>query len=583
MDTDGYCGGGSCEYTSTAPQLAAGVLELIRTLGFKATMIEGRATLEGRDCGPKWRIQFTAYEDQAVFRLQRKRSRLPARPASRPLSSGRMIVGCEPIESVPVRCITVEHPSHMFLAGEGLIPTCNSGKSPMLAGIGLYGLAFDDEPGAEVYAAAATRDQASIMFRDARNMVDRSPELAGLLDVSVYNLAVPETRSFFRAVSSEGKGLDGKRVHMALIDELHRHPTAEVVDQMRKGTKGRRQPLIVEITNSGFDRESVCWHEHEYAARVLEGIAENDTWFAYVCQLDACEACRTDGKDQAQLECPRCDDFRDERVWIKANPNLDVSLPRSYLREMVDEAVGMPSKLNDVLRFNFCVWTQSFSRFFDVEKWQACSAHVPDEDLVGAPCYGGLDLGQSDDLCAWVRAWMLPDGRVAVRGRYWLPESALARFPHRPYEQWQRAGVLEVTEGDITDYDVVEQAVITDAEASAVRELAYDNRFAERMALHFNGHFGDAFAINTPQGYGLNEALRALADMVATGKLCHGGDPVLSWAASNLVVRHGTKGEIRPDKEKAREKIDPVVALVMALSRAILRVEEESPMVTVLG
>ena len=210
-----------------------------------------------------------------------------------------------------------------------------SGKSPMAAGVGLYGLAFDDEAGAEVYAAAVSRDQARIMFSDAVKMVAASPDLAALIDVNVNNLSVRGSNSFFRPVSSEGRGLDGKRVHIALIDELHEHRSDVVVDKMRKGTKGRRQALVLELTNAGYDRESVCWYEHDYSAKVLERVVDNDAWFAYVCQLDACNACRADGKDQPQEACPTCDDFRDERVWIKTNPNLDVSISHKYLRELV--------------------------------------------------------------------------------------------------------------------------------------------------------------------------------------------------------------------------------------------------------
>ena len=456
-----------------------------------------------------------------------------------------------------------------------------SGKSPMLAGIGLYGLTFDAEPGAEIYAAAVTRDQAKIMFSDATKMVAASPTLADLIDANANNLAVLSTNSFFRPVSSEGRGLDGHRVHMALIDEIHEHLTDVVVDKMRKGTKGRRQALVLEITNSGYDRQSVCWHEHEYSARLLEGVLVNDAWFAYVCQLDACDGCRADGKDQPQEGCPRCDDWRDEKVWPKANPNLGVSVTYKYLRELVAEAIGMPSKQNSVKRFNFCIWTQSYSRFFDVEKWLACSTTIPDAELVGAPCFGGLDLGQRDDLAAWVRIWLLADGRVAVTARFWVPESALTIFPHRPYQQWRAAGILDVTEGDTADEDEIERVVGEEALAAGVQELAYDQAFANQMALHLAGL--GLTVVPTPQGFGLNEALLKLGALVKDGDLCHGGNPILSWMASHMVVREGTKGEIRPNKDKAGEKIDGIVALAMALSRAIKQPADSAPLITVLG
>src|SRR5262245_25267135 len=228
-----------------------------------------------------------------------------------------------------------------------------NGKSPLAAGIALYGLSADGETGAEVYSAAVTRDQAKIVFADAVKMVTASPALSRRIDRTVNNLAVLSTNSFFRPVSSEARGLDGKRVHIAVIDEIHEHPSSHVVDKMRAGTKGRRQALIFEITNSGYDRNSVCWAHHEYSTKVLDRIIQDDSWFTYVCQLDPCEECQRQGKTQPQDNCPNCDQWTDEKVWIKANPCLDVSITRRYLSEQVREAQGMPSKQNIVKRLNF--------------------------------------------------------------------------------------------------------------------------------------------------------------------------------------------------------------------------------------
>ena len=274
-------------------------------------------------------------------------------------------------------------------------------------------------------------------------MVRASPDLDRILDINQNNIAHLASGSFLRPISSEGRGLDAKRVHYASIDEVHEHENSLVCDKLSAGTKGRRQPLVMEATNAGFDRETVCWYHHEYAERILGGILADDEWFAYVCQLDACDGCRTDGKDQPQEGCARCDNWRDEMVWPKVAPNLDVSLTRKYVRAQVREAIGMPSQANIVKRLNFCIWTQSYSRWIDVEQWLACRTEVPDAELVGAPCYGELDLGQSDDLTAFVRLWFLPDGRVAVRGHYWLPDLAVEQFPTRPYAAWQAAGLAD--------------------------------------------------------------------------------------------------------------------------------------------
>jgi phage terminase large subunit-like protein len=248
-----------------------------------------------------------------------------------------------------------------------------SGKTPFGAGLMLYLLVADGERGAQVYAAAVTKDQAKLAFTDAERMVESSPALTELIEAKVNNLAVLETGSFFRPISSEKRGLDGKRVHGALIDELHEHREAIVYLKMRAGTKGRRNALILEITNSGFDTETVCWDHHDYSRQVLEGSVTNEAWFAYVCHLDACEACYAAGKLQPADDCPNCDDWKTEGPhWLKANPNLGISLPWEYLRDQVREAIGLPSQRNMVRRLNFCQWTQQATVWIPLEKWAAC-------------------------------------------------------------------------------------------------------------------------------------------------------------------------------------------------------------------
>ena len=196
-----------------------------------------------------------------------------------------------------------------------------SGKTPLAAGIGLYGMVADDEGAPEIYSAAAARDQANILWTDARRMVEKSPVLRERVEVGAHGLAMPSRNASFRPVS-EAKNLHGKRPHVVLIDEEHAHPSGEVIDAMRAGTKGRRNALIVRITNSGFDRHSVCWADHEYSTNVLEGILVDDAWFAFVCGLDSCDEHRPGG---APVDgCPGCDQWTDERVWLKANPNLGV-------------------------------------------------------------------------------------------------------------------------------------------------------------------------------------------------------------------------------------------------------------------
>ena len=445
-----------------------------------------------------------------------------------------------------------------------------SGKTPLGAGIMLYLLIADGERGAQVFLAAVTREQAGLAWNDVKAIVKASPELSALFgaaELLANELKVPEDTAFLKPVSSEKRGLDGKRVHGALVDELHEHATAVVVNKMRAGTKGRRNALIVKTTNSGFDRTSVCWHHHEQSRQVLEGTVVNDAWFAFVCGLDPCEACIAKGLWFPADDCATCDAWHTEGPhWLKANPNLGVSLPWQYVRERVAQARVMPSEVSDVLRFNFCVWTQSSVRAIDINRWSACPPMVDEDVLLGEPCFGGLDLGLSDDFSAWVRYWVLDNGTVVVKPRFWIPRATMEKKPNRPYDAWIRGGFLEVTEGEVTDFALIEAAVLEDCQRDGVREVAYDNRFAEQLAQNLTG--AGVTTVKVIQGFALNEACKRLIELVTEGRLIHGNHPVLAWMAGNYVEALGKgqyAGQRRPAKEKAPEKIDGITAFMSGL------------------
>lgn len=462
-----------------------------------------------------------------------------------------------------------------------------AGKTPLGAGIMLYLLVADGQRGAQIFLAAVTREQAGYAWRDCRAMVQASPELLALFGADGFRaqeLLVPGDGSFLKPVSSEKRGLDGKRVHGALVDELHEQPTPVVVNKMRAGIKGMRNALIVKTTNSGFDRMSVCWHHHEYSRKVLDNTVENDTWFAFICGLDPCDACAAQGKWFPTDDCPHCDDWRTEGPhWLKANPNLGVSLPWQYVRERVAQAKGMPTEVSDVLRFNFCVWTQGSSRAIDMGLWAACKPMPTDAELLKALCFGCLDLGETDDLTAWGRLWVLADGRVAVKMHYFIPSDTLQRFQNRPYQTWQRAGVLTVTDGPVTDYAKVREAIRRDYAAHGMRSVFYDPKTARETAQILTGEGLEM--VEMPQGVRLHEAIKKLSELIASGDLCHGNEHVLSWMASNTVVVDSA-GFKRLAKDRSPEKIDGIAALVMGIEGAIVRrprVTVQEPILMFLG
>lgn len=433
------------------------------------------------------------------------------------------------------------------------------GKSPLAAGVGLYGLIVDHEAAPEIYAAAVTREQARIVFKDAYRMVEAEPELAELVERQVGSLTIKQRSAVFRPVSSEHRGLDGLRVHVGLIDELHEHPTSIVVDKIRAGTKRRRNALLFEITNAGWDRTSVCWHHHEYSLRVLEGTIDNPTWFAYVCALD------------------EGDDWHDPKVWIKANPGIRAGLPpRRYLSEQVNEAVGMPSKENIVRRLNFCQWTEQEERWLDMDAWSGSGAGADVGPDVLGPCVAGLDMGSTQDLTAFVMVSEPDDdGFVRVLPRFWIPEETLSAKGSGRTEQdrlrlleWTQRGLITATPGNVVDYDLIEESILADAERHQVREIAFDRWGVTQLVTHLRDALGEDRVIDFAQTMAAMSApSKDLEKLIVEGKLLHGGNPVLQWMASNVAIRYGPDGQVKPDRARSREKIDGIIALVMALGR----------------
>lgn len=438
-----------------------------------------------------------------------------------------------------------------------------SGKSPLAGGIGLYMETADGEAGAEVYAAATTRDQAKILFRDAVHMVESSPALSkriqksGLREVS--NLAHLASGSFFRPVSSEGRGLDGKRVHCALIDEVHEHPTAVVIDKMRAGTKGRRQALIVEITNSGVDRTSICYQHHEYSERVVKGLIEDDSWFSYVCALD------------------EGDEWTDEKVWLKANPNLGVSITRKYLTEQVREAVGMPAKQSIVRRLNFCEWMDAANPAIDGDLWRRCEAEFDETELTGLDCVAALDLSGTRDLTALARVYEPDsDGIVHAVVEFWTPGDTLterARRDRVPYDVWAEQGFVTGTPGRAVDYAFVAQRLSEIQSETGLRRLGFDPYRIKYLEQDLAGIGVELELVPHGQGYRkasesdlwMPHSVEQLEELIGKGKLRVKRNPALTYCAASAVHVADPKGNRVYDKRKSTGRIDGLVALAMAI------------------
>jgi phage terminase large subunit-like protein len=466
-----------------------------------------------------------------------------------------------------------------------------SGKSPLAAGIGLYGLVADGCQSPEIYCAAVTREQARIAWNDARTMAERSPLLAEVLNIGANAITYPERNGVFRPVSSEHRGLDGKRVHMAIIDEVHEHPTPMVCDKMKKGTKKDLNALIVEITNSGSDLESVCYKHHEYSLKVLDGTVRDDSWFGYVCSLD-------EGDDW----------MNDESCWIKTNPGLGTILPIQYLRKEVNEAIGMPSQRNIAARLNFCVWTQTHELWIPIERWESCDEKFDADDLIGQPCWVGMDLSDKLDLSSVVAVFKYPidtsiEVTVARKERFslpgveaeqrsvniafgiillayfFIPEETMYQREKEdrvPYSQWAKDGHVIATPGPIIDYDYIYDTVIQLQSDYSVQQVGYDPRGATQLASQLGNAGLDM--IEVTQGYNLmSEPSQVFEALVLARRVRHNGHPILRWNVQNTAVKHSNDNRmIIPYKPHRTKRIDGVTAAIMGLGRAMIAEDETS-------
>lgn len=442
-----------------------------------------------------------------------------------------------------------------------------NGKSTIAAGVGLYLLVADDEGGAEVYAAATKRDQAKITHSEATRMVQASPFLRKRVKVFRDNLHIEGTASKFEPLGADADTLDGLNIHGAIIDELHAHKNRDLYDVLETATGSRRQPLIFSITTAGFNRQSLCFQMHEYAIHVLEGFdradgIKDDSFFGIIFTLD------------------EGDDWEDESVWIKANPNLNVSKKLDNLREKARKAKQMPSALNAFLRLELNIWTQAETKWIAREHWDACGKAVDANGLRGRTVYGGLDLSSTTDITALILAFPpeTDEDDFQVLCRFWIPEESMHERTKRdrvPYEAWVRQGYITATPGNVIDYDFILAQIDEDAQVYDLEEIAFDRWGSTKIIQEIEERelvcvqFGQGFASMSPP-------TKELEKLILSHRLAHGNNPVLTWMADNLVVLEDPAGNIKPDKERSSERIDGMVALVMALARAVIHGGEDN-------
>ena len=439
-----------------------------------------------------------------------------------------------------------------------------------LAGVGLLLAFFDDEPGAEVYAAATKRDQAKILWGEAKAMVQASPGLSSRIAVLANNLNQESTRSKFEPLSADYNSMDGLNPHGNMIDELHAHKTRDIWKVLDTATGARRQYLTFVITTAGFDRSTVCWEQHAYATQVLEGSVKDDSLFAYIATIDACSEHEAGGRDES---CEQCDDWADPDNWAKANPNLGVSVKPEKLHEAAAKAKAVPAELNAFLQLHLDVWTTQSTRWLSDDLWMTCAGDVDPEALKGQGCFAALSLNSTVDLAALV-LWFPEEKAVLLFS--WCPWDVIterSRVDGVPYDTWVRDGLLGPTEGNVTDYPTIRNAVNELNLLYNIREVGVRRWNTTQLQTQLQD---DGFEVKiVGDGYkDMGPGTKELERLLLAAEISHGANPVLRWAASNVAVRRDADENIRPDNEASTERIDPMMALVMAIGMSLYAEEE---------
>jgi len=432
------------------------------------------------------------------------------------------------------------------------------GKSELAAAIALLLTCGDGEERAEVYGCAADRQQASIVFEVAADMVRMCPALAKRVKLlaSTKRLVFLPTNSFYQVLSAEAYSKHGFNIHGVVFDELHTQPNRKLFDVMTKGSgDARKQPLYFLITTAGTDTHSICYETHQKAVDIIDGRKHDPTFYPVIFGA----------KDE--------DDWTDPKVWKKVNPSLGITVGIDKVRAACESAKQNPTEENSFRQLRLNQWVKQAVRWMPMAKWDACAFPVDPDELKGRVCYGGLDLSWSNDITAFVLVFppVDEDDCYIILPHFWVPEDNIAQRvakDHVPYDLWEKQGLLLTTEGNVVHYGYIEKFIERLGEKYNIREIAFDRWGAVQMVQNLEGMgftvvpFGQGFKDMSPP-------TKELMTLTLGRRIAHGGHPVLRWMMDNIYVKTDPAGNIKPDKEKSTEKIDGAVALIMALDRAI--------------
>jgi phage terminase large subunit-like protein len=440
------------------------------------------------------------------------------------------------------------------------IPRKN-GKSTMIAACVVYQLFMSPEYGQEIYSAANDREQASLVFNMAASMIRANPALKLMCRIydSTKRIVREDTESFYKALSRESATAHGLNPSFVIYDELHEAKSRDLYDVLKTGMGTRTEPLFVTITTAGSDTQGICYELYQYARQVSSGTYEDRTFYPLIFEAD------------------EDDDIWSEATWLKANPSAGAFRDLEEIREYARRAKQLPTLELSFRRLYLNQWVQALTRWMRREKWNACGNPIPYKKLIGRPCYGGLDLSSTDDFSAFVLVFPMDDGSFVVLPYFWIPDAKLRQRRKNGVmlEPWIKAGMLETTPGEVVDYNYILDRVEKLMQEYRIQEIAFDRWGAAKLRadMEIKGwtlvQFGQGFA-------SMSAPMKELERLVVEQKVIHGNHPVLNWMAENVVARTDPAGNIKPDKEKSAEKIDGIVAMIMALDRAIRWKEQQS-------
>lgn len=437
-----------------------------------------------------------------------------------------------------------------------------NGKTTLAAGLALYGLVADGEDGAECYCAAADRDQATLLFDVVVGMINQTELLSAepLCKVRQSVKRVIYKNSYLKAISSDAHTKHGFNSHMIVCDELHAWKGRDLWDVLRTSTGARAQPLTIAITTAGHDKQSVCWEIHEYAEKVRDGKIDDPQFLPVLYTSE------------------HNDDWKDPKVWEKANPNFGVSLAKEYMEAACKEATANPAYQNTFRRLHLNQWTSQATRWIDMDAWRKCGEYGHSKGLLvpwtEGQVVGGLDLSSTTDISAWCMVQRCENDQVRMNWRYYLPNETAERAEKTdgvPYRQWAEEGLLTLTNGNRIDYAKIEADILRDCDDYGIQSIGFDPWNADYMVQNLEREGLDMVSVR--QGYAsLSQPCKQFEAMIAAQELLHGGNPVTEWQADNVEVQTDVNGNIRPIKPQhaaSGKRIDGIVAAIVALAVAL--------------